>query len=144
MKPAAARLPLPPVHSLARCYRLGAHIAAHSLVQKPRALCIRWGDAENAAFHRTRGTSDAVVIIQSRTARGVQSLQRASPAGVATLRVQFLSRSPSTPHPHPSIPSRFCHRITSGPIYARPLDDSNPFPMVFVPIAFAISFHANS
>ena len=38
------------------------------------------GGPENPIFHRTSSTSDVVVIIQFRAGRGVDFLQRASPA----------------------------------------------------------------
>ena len=75
------------------------------------------GGPENPIFHRTSSTSDVVVIIQFRASRGVELLQRASPAatgGVATscliCHINVPSRIPiasihsassSSPHPHP-------------------------------------------
>lgn len=58
------------------CWTLGAHGHARELGS---VYCCYRGP-ENPIFHRTSSTSDVVVIIQFRASRGVELLQRASPA----------------------------------------------------------------
>ena len=79
-------VPTHPATSLFVERPFGAHGHARELGS---VLCYDWGP-ENPIFRRTSSTSDVVVIIQFRASRGVELLQRASPALAASVATSRL------------------------------------------------------